>query len=185
MKYKVTKSIILINIILYLISLAGPYTNILALFPIGSDIFFKFQTLSYMFVHMSFNHILLNLIMLILVGPSIEKTLGGRKYLMLYILSGIVGGMSHAMTSQHPVIGASAAIWGVMATYAAMFPNQVVNLYFIIPVKIKYIIGLLLLNEFILTIIGQLDGTSHIAHIFGAITGILCYIFYKKSGILQ
>lgn len=83
---------------------------------------------------------------------------------------------------QQITLGASGAIYGVMGAFAYLFPNSILNIYFVIPVKAKYaIIGLLAL-EFVLgtaSIAG--DNVAHFAHLGGALFGLFLVYFWNKT----
>jgi membrane associated rhomboid family serine protease len=64
--------------------------------------------------------------------------------------------------------------------YALSNPNTILHLYFLIPVKVKYIVGVFFTIELYLALIGGSDGVSHIAHVGGALTGLLIYLLNRK-----
>jgi membrane associated rhomboid family serine protease len=79
-------------------------------------------------------------------------------------------------------VGASGAIYGLLAGYAYLFPNTILNIYFAIPVKAKYAIAGMIVLEFILgtaNIAG--DNTAHFAHLGGAILGLLLVYYWNKT----
>lgn len=84
-----------------------------------------------MFLHGGFMHILSNLWTLWVFGPALEDRLGPRRFLALYIVSGLAAGLVHVLfnfSSAVPTIGASGAIAGVIAAYARRFPYAWVNI---------------------------------------------------------
>ncbi len=84
-----------------------------------------------MFLHGGFMHILSNLWTLWVFGPALEDRLGPRRFLALYVVSGLVAGLVHVLfnfSSPVPTIGASGAIAGVIAAYARRFPYAWVNI---------------------------------------------------------
>jgi len=74
-----------------------------------------------------------------------------------------------------PIIGASGAIYGLLVAYAMLFPERYVYVYFLIPVKVKYLVIFLVALEFFSTY--QPDGVAHFAHLGGALVGFL-YLRY-------
>ena len=80
----------------------------------------------------------------------------------------------------NPVVGASGAIWGIMMLFALFNPNELLYIYFIIPVKAKFIIGAFFTIELCLSIMGRSDGVAHIAHVAGALTGALFYLLNRN-----
>ncbi|MBM3161511.1 MAG: rhomboid family intramembrane serine protease, partial [Bacteroidetes bacterium] len=84
--------------------------------------------------------------------------------------------------STTPMVGASGAIFGVMAAFAILFPNTEFMLYFAIPVKAKYLVGLYFLLEVYLAYKDNVgDNTAHLAHVGGAIVGGIIVLFWRKS----
>jgi len=135
-----------------------------------------YQPFTYMFLHGGFGHILFNMFALWMFGTEIERGWGVRRFGRFYLLSGLAGALLTLIISSSqlsPMIGASAAVYGVLAAYWVMFPSRMLYIYFLFPVKVKYAIpGLLLL--------GFLFGganVAHWAHLGGAIFGVL----YLKS----
>jgi len=109
-------------------------------------------------------------------GTEIEASLGTKAFGRFYMLSGLAGAALTLVVNYSqviPVIGASGAIYGVLAVYWVMFPNRLVYIYFLFPVKVKWMVpGMMIL--------GFLFGGSnvaHFAHLGGAVFGLL----YMKS----
>jgi membrane associated rhomboid family serine protease len=117
---------------------------------------------------------------LMVFGPDIEKRFGINKFVKIYLLMGVISGLFNMFFMSNPVLGASGAIWGLMALYALFNPNNILYIYFLIPAKVKYIIGCLFLIELYLFMTGSNDGISHIAHIAGALGGFLFYLLNRK-----
>ena len=93
--------------------------------------------------------------------------------------------MSHykdAYLNAHTVIGASGAVYGILLAFGMMFPNQIIYLYFAIPIKAKWfvlIFGLLELYSGISNKPG--DNVAHFAHIGGMLIGLLIILYWKKK----
>ncbi len=177
------KNLLIANILVFALLFFNslPFDASFVLYSFGSDRFDFFQLISYMFLHASLSHIILNMIGLITFGPELENYFGKSKFLSFYFICGVIGGLSHSLLSTSPVVGASAAIWGLMFVYAIINPNRILHIYFLLPVKAKWIIGLFFSIELMLAITGSSDGVSHFAHIGGAVSGDLFYFFNKKS----
>jgi membrane associated rhomboid family serine protease len=80
------------------------------------------------------------------------------------------------------MVGASGAVFGVMAAFAILFPNTEFMLYFAIPVKAKYLVGIYFLLEVFLAYQNNAgDNTAHLAHVGGAIVGGVIVLFWRKS----
>jgi len=84
--------------------------------------------------------------------------------------------------SYTPMVGASGAIFGVMAAFAVLFPNTEFMLYFAIPVKAKYLVGAYFLIEVYQAFQNQSnDPVAHLAHIGGAIVGVILVLIWRKK----
>ncbi len=85
-----------------------------------------------MFIHGSWLHLLGNMWMLYLFGRTVEDRFGHLRYLLFYIVCGVVAGITQAMLGSMPdlpLIGASGAIAGVMGAYLMMFPGATIKTY--------------------------------------------------------
>lgn len=81
-----------------------------------------------------------------------------------------------------PMVGASGAIFGVMAAFAILFPNTEFMLYFAIPVKAKYLVGAYFLIEVYLAFQNEVnDPVAHLAHIGGAIVGAIMVLIWRRQ----
>ena len=158
----------------------------LALNSFASGDFQVWQIITYQFLHGSFSHIFFNLFTLWMFGVELEQLWGSKKFLTYYLLSGVGGGLAHLLLSglltgaTPPVIGASGAIFGVMIAFALMFPDRYIFLYFLIPVKTKYFIGFLVLIN-VMAIDDGGSGVAHLAHIGGAVAGLLFILLDKRT----
>lgn len=157
-----------------------------ALMPLDRG-FEIWQLITYQFMHGGFFHILLNMFILWMFGMEIENLWGSKKFLIFYLTAGIIGGLFQILLSPiitggpfGPTIGASGAIMGVMVAFGMMFPNRLIYVYFLIPVKVKYFIGFLILLE--LFAVGDSDSIAHFAHLGGALTGLV-YMLLSKNRI--
>jgi len=84
--------------------------------------------------------------------------------------------------SYTPMVGASGAIFGVMAAFAILFPNTEFMLYFAIPVKAKYLVGAYFLIEVYQAFENQAnDPVAHLAHIGGAIVGAILVLIWRRQ----
>lgn len=144
------------------------------------------QLITYQFMHGGFSHILFNMFALWMFGSSIEDVFGSKKFLIFYLLAGVSAGLLHLFVSPllgsgaAVTIGASGAVYGVLIAYALFFPDNLIFLYFLIPVKAKYMIGFLIVIEF-LAIDSASSGVAHLAHLGGALFGFLYIMFDKNS----
>jgi membrane associated rhomboid family serine protease len=123
------------------------------LWPLGSGNFYPWQLFSYMFLHGNFMHIALNMLALWMFGSQLEMIWGPKKFLTYYFLCGLGGALAHLFISpllggSAPLIGASGAIYGLLIAYGLLFPDQLVFVFFMLPMKAKYAVGLFVVLEF-------------------------------------
>jgi rhomboid family protein len=156
-----------------------------ALMPLGSGYFEVWQLITYQFMHGGFFHIAVNMFILWMFGIEIENLWGSKKFLLFYLTAGVVGGLFQILLSpiligglSGPTIGASGAIMGVMVVFGILFPNRLIFLYFLIPVKVKYFIIVLVLIEIFAVNSG--GNVAHLAHVGGALTGLV-YMLWDRS----
>ncbi|MBT8462762.1 MAG: rhomboid family intramembrane serine protease, partial [Gemmatimonadetes bacterium] len=107
---------------------------------------------TYMFVHANqFGHIFFNMIILFFFGPPLERAWGGREFLKFYLVCGVGAALTSVLLYQWigpvSVIGASGALMGVMLAFAMKWPDARVLLWFIIPVKVKYLVGVIIILD--------------------------------------
>jgi membrane associated rhomboid family serine protease len=172
----------------------GIVKNIFGLSFIGFFYQLKlWQPFTYMFLHGSFFHILSNLFVLWMFGGELEQRWGRKDFIKYYLFTGVGAGLficvmnffTFQMYEYSPVtIGASGAVYGILLAYGMTWPNKEVLLYFVIPVKIKYLVIGIGLIEFIGTIsnaIGAGGTISHIGHIGGLISGYIILLLNKSK----
>ncbi|MBL7191204.1 rhomboid family intramembrane serine protease [bacterium] len=137
---------------------------------------YVWQLASYMFLHGSFMHILLNMFVLWMFGTQLESFWGTKEFLKYYFLTGIGAGLTQAVVNSSsiiPVIGASGSIYGLLLAYGLTFPNSVIYLYFLLPIKAKYFVIIFGVIEFLATINPRGDAVAHLAHLGGMVIGLI------------
>ncbi len=168
------------NIYLYNVFLA-----LFALNPLGQG-FMVWQLVTYMFIHGGFFHILFNMLALWFFGVELENVWGTRRFLMYYFLCGIGGGLSNLyltplFTTPAPTIGASGAIYGILLAFGMLFPDAPVFLYFLFPIKAKYLVAIFIGIELFYGVTGTQNGVAHFAHLGGALVGFVYLMMYRRS----
>jgi membrane associated rhomboid family serine protease len=140
------------------------------------------QFVTYMFLHGGIFHIFFNMLTLFMFGNDLERCWGTRRFLNYYFITGIGAGFCSwlvALNSFSIVIGASGAIYGLLLAYGVLYPNRVVYLNFLLPVKIKWLVIIMGAVAFLSSISGGRSGVAHIAHLGGMVIG---YLFLKGKG---
>lgn len=137
------------------------------------------QLVTYMFLHGDFWHIFINMFILWMFGSRLEATWGTREFVKYYFLTGIAAGIANLLWnfgSPIPTIGASGAIYGLLAAFALFYPDEPIYLYFLFPIKAKYFALILGVIEFLSAY--NYDGIAHIAHLGGMVAGFF-YIRHR------
>ena len=146
-----------------------------------------------MFLHGGWMHIIGNMTYLYIFGDNIEERLGKFKFVIFYLITGIVAAFSQALidpTSTVPMIGASGAIAGVLGGYLVLYPKAKIKVFFwfIIFVKIIKIRAFIVLGGWIIIQFISFSGTdlnsggvAYAAHIGGFISGVLLINIMKNK----
>jgi len=137
------------------------------------------QFVTYMFLHGGVFHIFFNMLTLFMFGNELERYWGTHRFLTYYFITGIGAGFCSwlvAMNSWSIVIGASGAIYGLLLAYGITYPNRVVYLNFLLPLKVKWLVLIMGAMAFLSSISGSEPGVASIAHLGGMVVG---YLFLK------
>ena len=143
--------------------------------------------ISSMFMHGGIAHIAGNMLYLWIFGDNIENALGHKRYLLFYLLCGIIASLSHVFATKLlgqnlliPSLGASGAISGVLGAYILLFPRRRVTMFFIrliTHVSAFWAIGIWIVFQIVsgLGMLGGSDtgGVAYAAHIGGFLAGLL------------
>ena len=180
-----TYLLIAINTSILLIqSLFPSFQDLFMLHPLGSDSHWIFQYFTACFLHANFMHLLMNMVALYFFGVFLEKKFGRIKFLSLYLVSGVLANILwHVISSPDlPALGASGAVFGIVAALTMFIPNQKVLAFFIIPAKLWVVVSIILLVELVLAIFPmEWDNMGHLVHLMGALIGSLYYIFFLRK----
>lgn len=147
------------------------------------------QFFTYMFLHMGWMHIIFNMFALWMFGSELERHYGSRFFMTYYLLSGLGAGFCIALINWIVVMGnsgyafditmgASGAIFALLLAYGMTWPEREVYLYFLFPVKMKYlVIGFGVIEFFgtLYTLGGRGGQISHIGHLGGLLTGLVLF----------
>ena len=185
------KILISANLIVYIFqSLAGKEDIFFRLFGLVPNAFISelmlWQPLTYMFFHAPFyssigiSHILLNMLGLWVFGRELEQAWGKKKFLKYYFLTGVGSGLAtflFQMDSSSPVIGASGAVYGILLAYGLSYPNRMLYIWGLIPIRSMWLVIIMGSIAFF-GLLGKTDGISHVTHISGMIIG---YVLLRKK----
>ena len=144
-----------------------------------------------MFVHGGFAHIIGNMIVFFFVGLPFEQRVGSKKFLIIYLVAGVCGTLTHSVLNLGtaiPLIGASGAIFGIMGAFAFSYPRDEVvmpigiGIMFLTKIKVLYAVLFFAIIETIVVAVDVQDTTAHFAHLGGLISGfILAAILIRRK----
>lgn len=150
-----------------------------------------FQLFTYQFLHSGVMHILINMLILFFFGRELQNVLGTKRFLTLYFVSGIFGGLVQIVAAllmgagSFPlVVGASGAIYGIVIYYAMRWPNRTVNMFIfpiIVPLKVWVLACIMVgISLFSGLLSDQGDMVAHMCHFGGAVFGFLYFRYEIK-----
>ena len=203
----VTKNLVAINILMFIATLINEnfmVTNFAMFYP-ASPFFKPWQILTHMFMHGGFWHIFFNMYSLLMFGSILERSLGPKKFLIFYFVTGlgavalhtgvewmqakvfIANGIAQAYQQLlvTPTLGASGAIYGLLIGFAMLYPQARLTLIFPpIPMTAKWLVIIFAAIELFSGINGIQDGVAHFAHLGGMLFGWLLIRWWRKQGNL-
>ena len=123
---------------------------------------------TYMFLHAGVMHLAFNMLALFFFGPRVEERLGSRNFLTLYVISGISGALlSLIMGPSAAVLGASAAVFGVMLAFAWFWPDAPIHIWGIIPIPARMLVIITTVLSLWSGLGGARSNVAHFAHLGG------------------
>jgi membrane associated rhomboid family serine protease len=146
---------------------------------------------TYMFVHAGLWHLALNMYTLWIFGPRVEHTWGTKRFVWFYLWCGLGGVLAHALfgPSGSSLVGASAAIFGVMLAFAWQWPREEIYLFGVLPMRVSVLVGILagvnLLQGIAAAASGGVgSGVSYLAHLGGFAFAFL-YLHAPGAGSIE
>jgi membrane associated rhomboid family serine protease len=194
----ITGLIILVNAVVFVMELVygDPFVMQWSAIPVQIVSGHRWITvLTAMFMHASWSHIIGNMVFLWAFGPEVEDAMGRGRYLVFYLLGGIVAMLAQVFADTHstvPNLGASGAIAAVMGAFLVMYPRDQIKsvLIIFIFVKITFIPACLLIGFWFLTQLvhvgqiaqAQTGGVAYLAHVAGFLFGVvIARLFQRRS----
>ncbi|MCS6818733.1 MAG: rhomboid family intramembrane serine protease [Chitinophagales bacterium] len=186
-------------------------SRILGLFYLDSPFFRPFQLFTHMFMHANLLHLISNMYALFLFGTTLERVWGPVRFLLFYFLTGFGAELLHLAVqawqvynfsgsfwaSQEqlelftplqeiyfiPTVGASGAVFGLLAAFGFLFPNTELMLLFPpIPIRAKVFVAIYIVWELYRGIrMEQGDNVAHFAHLGGALMGYLLIKYWNRD----
>ncbi len=142
---------------------------------------YLWQLVTYIFLHVSFFHILFNMIGLYMFGSELEQFWGTREFTKYFFICGIGAALTTVVAGPNDLaatIGASGAIFGILLAYGLLFPNRIIYLYMVIPIPAKWFVIIIGAITFLSSMSAGGSGIAYLAHLGGMLFGL----FYLRGG---
>jgi len=192
----VTLSLIGINVLVFMIMLfSGNWESFLLKYGVipkyiwqGENILTLFTAI---FLHAGFFHLLGNMWFLWLFGDNLENNMGRMRFLVFYLLTGVIGNIIHVLIAPFkqftiPAVGASGAISGLLGGYLVLFPKNKIKAFMMVFYRPYFFsipaflyIGIWFFYQ--LLYIGAPISIAYMAHIGGFISGIILVFFFRRK----
>ncbi|OYT54810.1 MAG: rhomboid family intramembrane serine protease [Candidatus Altiarchaeales archaeon ex4484_2] len=179
------ESIITLNILVFVLTMIDESFFVLFTLVPKYVLVEPWTLITSMFTHVNFNHLLFNMIGLFFLGSYLERLIGESRFLRVYFLGGLAGGVLAVLTAYagftdvfRGVVGASGAIFAIAACLAILRPNLRIFLFpipFPMPLYIA-VFGFMLMMSF-------QEGISWAGHLGGLIIGVIYGNMFKNTGI--
>jgi membrane associated rhomboid family serine protease len=165
--------LIIANVVMFILTMIAPaMTDLLILVP-ALIVVRPWTLVSYMFLHAGLWHLLFNMLGLYFFGPRLELELGGKHFILLYMISGIAGGLLSFVTPSAAILGASGAVFGVLLGFARYWPRDSIYLWGILPIEARWLVVIMAVLSLIGGFGGSRDHIAHFAHLGGFLGGYL------------
>ncbi len=175
------KRLLIANTVVYLLQVLLPSGLMLHWFAFQPSrlIFVPWSPVTYMFLHADLMHLFGNMLFLFFFGTPLEARWGEREFLRFYLICGLGGVGLSLVFLPASIVGASAAVYGVMLAFAMNWPNAPIYVFGIFPVLAKYLVAFFGVVA-LLSATGSAAGSNvaHFAHLGGLITG---YLYLKAD----
>lgn len=187
------------------------FENTFGLHTWQSPLFKPWQFVTYLFLHGGWGHIFWNMFALWMFGSTLENLWGPKRFLLFYLVTGLGAAFCHMVALYFenqqlinafnaldivskqeyfegfqrqlntPTIGASGAVFGCLAAFGYLFPNDYIYMLFF-PIKVKWAVIIYIGGEFVATLQNSAgDNVAHIAHLGGALVGLILVYYWNKT----
>ncbi len=141
--------------------------------------------ITYMFLHANLLHLAMNMLGLVTFGRALEEILSRFEWYLVYFASGVAGGLLQiAFTPFEPVVGASAAIFGLIGCMTMLRPLSIM-FFFLIPVPLALFAVLYTLFVVLLVKWGLVTNVAHVGHLGGMGTGAMLALVMRPMMALR
>ncbi len=166
------------NVLVFALGYIAPVASwILAMNPRAVASGWVWQLFTYQFVHANFSHLLVNMLGLFFFGTQVERSLGSREFLLYYLVAGTVAGLAsfalYAATGAWQVVllGASGSVFALLLAFAVLYPNAMVYLYGLIPIRAPLMVIGYTIIELVSMLAGARSNIAHLTHLAGFAVG--------------
>lgn len=178
----VVNQIIVINVIIYVMEMILAQTAFIEIFGLTPRLVVTkgwiWQIVTYMFLHGSIWHLILNMFIVWMFGTPLEGVWGSNRFLNYYFVCGFGGALlSFLFSFNTTIIGASGAGYGILLAYAILFPYNEIYVWGILPVRARTLVIFMTIIE-LASGFSRGDGIAHFAHLGGMAAGFL----YLRGG---
>ncbi|MDR2659744.1 MAG: rhomboid family intramembrane serine protease [Spirochaetaceae bacterium] len=181
--FNATLILIGMNVLVFALQNMAPVlTYVLAMTPVAVLNGCVWQFFTYMFAHAGFSHIIFNMIALFVFGAQTERYMGSKEFLIYYLTTGTLAGFFSFIvflltgSAYVPLLGASGAIFAVQLAYAAFFPNSILYIWGILPLRAPVMVLIFTAIELFSMLFGLSNGVAHLTHLAGFGFGWLYFI---------
>ena len=178
---KWVRTLLIANVVVFFFQMTNAgIVNVFAFVPMLA-LYRPWTVVTYMFLHGGLGHIFFNMIALFIFGPPVEDRLGSKRFITLYMLSGVCGALlSFLFAYRAGVIGASGAIFGVTLAYATFWPRNRILIWGIIPVEARVLVIIYAVYSLWAGLTGSGGGTAVFAHL-GGFAGAFVYLRWIET----
>jgi membrane associated rhomboid family serine protease len=162
------RRLLIANIVVYFFQYTMPAVTDPLVFVPRLALFRPWTIITYMFLHAGMTHILFNMLGLYFFGPRVEERLGSSRFIQLYFISGISGAaLSFMFAPRAAIVGASAAVFGVMLAFAMFWPRAQIMIWGIVPVEARWLVVITTALALWSGLGGSRGGVADFAHLGG------------------
>jgi len=174
--------------------------------------FMPYQLFTYMFMHANFEHLFFNMFALWMFGNILENIWGSKRFLLFFVVCGLGAGLCQELVqyiqyastglgqyenvnlggvimptadylNAWNTVGASGAVYGLLLAFGMLFPNSMIYLYFLFPIKAKWFVIGYAVIELVSGFLSSAN-VAHFAHLGGMLFGLILILIWKKKGKL-
>lgn len=174
------RQLLFLNGIVFFLQMTMPaFANSLAFIP-SLALVRPWTIVTYMFLHGGLMHIAFNMLALFFFGPRVEERLGSRAFVTLYFLSGISGALlSFLLAPRSAIVGASAAVFGVMLAFAYFWPTAPIYIWGVLPIQARILVLITTVLALYSGLRGSRGGVADFAHL-GGYAGAFAYLKWRE-----